>query len=183
MVSFAGLGSVPWLNGGGSTREIAAGTAGDPRAGGSHAGWDWRLSVAEVRAPGPFSHFPGTTRILTVIEGGPLGLVVDGVGHSPGRFRPFIFDGGAKTEASLLAGPVRNLNLIFMTGTMNGSVRVETLSGPEMELQTGQMAVLFEGHAAVEGHQLALLDTVLAAPSPRTVHGKGRLAVITLGTV
>ncbi|HNM98403.1 MAG TPA: HutD family protein, partial [Marmoricola sp.] len=41
---------VPWRNGGGSTREYF-------KVGGDD--FDWRLSVAQIVQPGPFSAFPG----------------------------------------------------------------------------------------------------------------------------
>lgn len=44
----------PWKNGGGVTREIAA-----QPPGASLDGFAWRVSVADVAQPGPFSRFPG----------------------------------------------------------------------------------------------------------------------------
>ena len=64
---------VPWKNGGGVTREVAAFPDG--------AGFDdflWRISMAEVRADGPFSVFPGVDRVLAVLEGR-LRLAVEGL--------------------------------------------------------------------------------------------------------
>lgn len=55
----------PWRNGGGLTREIAAGSV--DSHGGVH--WDWRLSVASIRADGPFSVFEGVDRVATLVDG------------------------------------------------------------------------------------------------------------------
>lgn len=65
----AGRAAAPWKNGGGVTREIAAGPEG--------AGMDtfaWRVSLADVGADGPFSVFPEVTRVLTVVDGAGMEL-------------------------------------------------------------------------------------------------------------
>ena len=54
----------PWKNGGGITREIAASPDGA-----ALDAFDWRVSMAEVAAAGPFSRFEGVDRILTVLTG------------------------------------------------------------------------------------------------------------------
>ena len=55
---------VPWKNGGGLTREVAAHPAGSDLG-----NFDWRVSLAEVRCGGPFSCFPGIDRQLAVLSG------------------------------------------------------------------------------------------------------------------
>ncbi len=55
----------PWSHG--ATREIARG--GDP--------WQWRASVARIDAAGDFTAFPGKTRLIALLDGGPLTLDVD----------------------------------------------------------------------------------------------------------
>ena len=52
LLSAARRAAVPWKNGGGVTREVAA-----HPAGASLEDFDWRVSTAEVRAAGPFSGF------------------------------------------------------------------------------------------------------------------------------
>ncbi|MCZ0993430.1 HutD family protein [Streptomyces noursei] len=50
-----GRAAVPWRNGGGLTREVAAHPPG--------AGWDafaWRVSLAEVTRDGPYSRCPAS---------------------------------------------------------------------------------------------------------------------------
>ena len=58
------LNRVPWKNGGGTTCEIAA----SPAGAGMEA-FDWRLSMADVAADGPFSNFSDIDRTLVLIEG------------------------------------------------------------------------------------------------------------------
>ena len=62
--------AVPWKNGGGLTREVAI------HPPGSDLGtFEWRVSIAQVRAAGPFSSFPGVDRQLAVLAG-ELALVI-----------------------------------------------------------------------------------------------------------
>jgi uncharacterized protein len=63
--SLDAIAPTPWRNGGGLTREIAAGSV--DRHDGAH--WDWRLSVASIRADGPFSVFDGVDRVATLVDG------------------------------------------------------------------------------------------------------------------
>lgn len=110
---------VPWKNGGGVTREVAAFPEG--------AGFDdflWRVSMAEVRADGPFSVFAGVDRVLAVLEGR-LRLEVEGrppveIGpDSP----PVVFPGDAPTHGAVLAGPVLDLNVMTRRGQARAHVR------------------------------------------------------------
>ncbi|WP_344566156.1 HutD/Ves family protein [Streptomyces axinellae] len=54
---------MPWKNGSGSTREVAAQPVGSRLA-----DFDWRVSVADVGGDGPFSPFPGVDRVITLID-------------------------------------------------------------------------------------------------------------------
>ncbi len=108
----------PWKNGGGITREIAAWPP--------HAGFDdfdWRISQADVKAPGPFSRFEGIDRILTVLEGR-LALTVDGKATpalTP-QSAPFAFAGEAQVSGVPEGDPVADLNLMVRRGRFIGQV-------------------------------------------------------------
>ena len=103
-----------WKNGGGVTHEIARQDHEDRLL--------WRLSIAEVATDGPFSAFPGLSRILTVIEG--AGLVL----HAPGEtlmalpMQPLAFSGDLAIDGRLIDGPLRDFNLIFDGARLVGSV-------------------------------------------------------------
>lgn len=120
ILSWEDLAPVPWRNGGGVTREIA-------RAEGD-SGWLWRLSVADVGADGPFSHFPGMTRILTVIEGAGVDLLTPEGTIAARPDRPVAFSGETPVEGRLCAGPIRNINLIHDAGAT--TAEVTPLRGP-----------------------------------------------------
>lgn len=100
----------PWKNGGGVTREIAVHPAG--------AGMDdflWRVSAADVAAPGPFSHWEGVDRVLLVTRGGPIRLIQERTERAillPAG-QGFRFAGEEPYRCELLAGPVRDFNLML----------------------------------------------------------------------
>lgn len=96
----------PWRNGGGLTRELLAWP--------SREDWQLRLSVADIEADGPFSSFPGVQRWFCVLQGAGVELCIDG---RPSRLQPgdpaLGFEGSARTQARLLQGPTRDLNLML----------------------------------------------------------------------
>lgn len=112
-MSSAELPAVPWRNGAGHTRELATGPG-------------WRLSLADLVAPAPFSHFPGSDRVHLPIEGG-YTLVVDGAEHPARRLEPIEFPGEAAVVLRALARPTTALNLITRRDTCTGSLVVDDL--------------------------------------------------------
>jgi len=104
--------ATPWKNGGGVTREVAAWPPGADLD-----GFEWRISLAEIAADGPFSTFPGVDRVLTVIQGEGLLLTVDDRmlaldAASP----PLDFPGEARVAARLTDGPISDLNVMVRRG-------------------------------------------------------------------
>jgi environmental stress-induced protein Ves len=170
----------PWKNGGGTTREIAAGPEG--------AGIDdfaWRVSLADVRADGPFSAFHGVDRTLTVVEGAGMDLTVGGVRTlADERFVPQDFPGDAPTECRLIDGPVVNLNVMYRrdrtqvtTAVVRGRLPVDVPPG------TTVLLVALDGPALLEdaGIELKPYDAVLATGAPLgTLHATARTALVTL---
>ncbi len=193
LVAWADLIAQPWRNGGGVTRQILSRRL-DARGNGIPADaddWDWRLSIADVDGAGPFSSFTGMTRILTIIEGASITLTVDGTVEELERHRPFIFDGAAETSATLPHGPIRDLNLIARTGTVQAGVSVEILSADRpRRVGEGQVCVLLDGGALLgieseppgaPGLALACYDTILGdGMNPPTIIGDGIIAVVTV---
>jgi environmental stress-induced protein Ves len=124
---------MPWANGGGVTREVAAEPPG--------AGWDgfdWRVSLADVTRDGPYSPLPGVERILTVVEGAGLELTIDGKRHVlNGRHEPLAFAGAAATGCRLLDGPVVNLNVMLRQGRSAATVEMAGGRHPVAPGRTG----------------------------------------------
>lgn len=115
---------VPWKNGRGVTSEIAV----DP-AGASLTTMRWRLSAAPVTEPGPFSLFPGYERLLTLLEGKGLHLTSGelGIELNPGMVHRF--SGADSVIASLAAGPVKDLGLIFDPKQITAEMHVLRFEG------------------------------------------------------
>ncbi len=163
---FAELPPVPWRNGGGVTREVVAG-------GSVGRDFDWRISIADVKAPGPFSAFPGVYRTITLLEGERMELVIDAVEQVLARFESLSFDGASRTSCSLPAGPTRDLNVMTRRDRVSAAVTIKDLSETwPIAVAGGQVLVLLTGSARVEVEggihvELHLLDAV--CPSGQAV--------------
>jgi uncharacterized protein len=113
--------AVPWKNGGGMTREAFRVPAqGDV--------FDWRVSVAQIDASGPFSDFAAYNRTMVLLKGAGLELefgngqqrVLERVGDMAQ------FDGALSTHCRLLDGPCVDLNLM-VAKTRPMIARIESL--------------------------------------------------------
>ncbi|WP_157935919.1 HutD/Ves family protein [Paracoccus zhejiangensis] len=156
-----------WKNGGGVTHEIAR----QEREG----QLQWRLSIAEVGSDGPFSAFPGLSRILTVIEGPGLVLQTPDVTMMALPMQPLAFSGDLPIDSRLIDGPVRDFNLIHDGARFDGSVL--PLSG-DRTLTTGAThAVLALGDGiSVDGTPLpqdavALVEGAAQIQAPAAIRG------------
>jgi environmental stress-induced protein Ves len=115
------LKATPWKNGGGITRELACSPAGA-----TLDGFDWRVSVADVAASGPFSVFPGIERIITLLDGDGMYLQFEnGKRHAlTEALAPYRFRGEASLYAQLAGGPSRDFNLMFRRELIEGAVSI-----------------------------------------------------------
>lgn len=99
----------PWKNGGGETAEIIVSPDGA-----LFDSFDWRISMAHVAIPGPFSRFPGVDRTLNVIEGN--GLILAFEDRPPVSLdrhsAPLSFSGDIPVDSRLSEGPVDDLNVM-----------------------------------------------------------------------
>lgn len=113
LIHAAALVPAPWKNGGGVTREIAAGPDGA-----ALDAFDWRLSVADVGRSGAFSRFDGIDRTLVLLAGGGMLLhAADGITHTLSQpLDMAAFAGETPIEASLTGGPTRDFNVMMRRG-------------------------------------------------------------------
>ena len=150
IIRYAELKAHPWRNGGGVTRELASHSAAAPAQDAPGAGWDWRVSIADVSKAGDFSAYPGMDRVLTVVEGELLLLSVDGAEHPLEKYRPFRFSGDAAASGALPTGDIRDLNVITRTGVFKGYTSIIELSKKRAHpVFEGQLGILLQGQAAV----------------------------------
>ncbi|MEA1648511.1 HutD family protein [Nitrospirillum sp. BR 11164] len=162
-----------WKNGGGVTREVARqdNGAGDIL---------WRVSIAEVREAGPFSHFPGIDRVLAVLDGRLL-LDFDGGAASvlvTPDTAPHAFPGDVPVSGTPDGGPVTDLNLMVRRGAVRGALhRLPPGSSSPSPNPTATRMLVAAGEAQVtcgdETYTLGRLDALSFAPgatAPVLVH-------------
>jgi environmental stress-induced protein Ves len=103
---------IPWLNGAGSTRELAASTDADGVT-------TWRISVADLDRDAPFSLFPGLDRVFVAL--GPLRLTIDGVTSTLAAGDQASFPGEAAVSVSL-GEPTTAVNVMTRRGRRRAEV-------------------------------------------------------------
>ena len=152
---------MPWKNGGGTTTEIWKAISPDGEM-------LWRLSIADVASDGPFSEFPGIDRWIMLIEGNGMELTIDGqVRRIANPFEPFAFSGDARTDCRLIAGPIRDFNLMMVRSYASGGLRISRLVANEALPLAENIAALhvLSGQMELESgtvHQLSTGDSWIA---------------------
>ncbi|WP_027014324.1 HutD/Ves family protein [Comamonas composti] len=110
----------PWKNGGGSTREIVCWPPG--------AGLDdfgWRISVAEIARPGPFSRFAGVDRHILLLAGDGVHLRGPGVDQRlDQRWQPFAFAGETPLDCALPGAASEDFNVMVRRGQWTARLQV-----------------------------------------------------------
>ena len=158
----ANVPATPWKNGGGSTRELACWPPATAAAGGMDS-FGWRVSVATIAAPGPFSAFAGVDRQIMLLGGDGVHLTSSGWQHMLAeRWQPFAFSGDEAVDCTMLGGISTDFNLMLRRGVWEGALQVVrseppptgaglcmVLQGRWQTVQAGQAArVLTAGQGA-----------------------------------
>lgn len=121
---------MPWRNGGGTTTEILVEPSGVDAA---REPFHYRVSIADVASDGPFSRFDGYDRHIMLLSG--AGMTLDCGEHGlidlATPFEPHAFAGDWDVKASLIAGPVRDFNVITLRTKVSSSLAVHVLTGAE----------------------------------------------------
>jgi uncharacterized protein len=132
--------STPWKNGGGSTQELACWPPGADMN-----SFEWRVSLATVDRPGPFSVFPGIDRQIMLLSGDGLHLRSPGWEHRlEPRWHPFAFSGDDAVDGAMLGGTSKDFNLMLRRGAWRGSLQV-LRAAPPAPASAGLCMVL-QGH-------------------------------------
>lgn len=170
----------PWANGGGVTREVARAGVAD-----TAPGFDWRVSVAEVDRPGPFSTLPGVDRVIVLLDGTGLVLSVGGRERVLEPLVPFAFPGDAATTCELRDGPTRDVNVMTARGRVSATVRVLPVVGRFEVAAAGERDELLvlavtAGLRAGDPADTVELDPLDAVVGPVVLHGEGTVLVVRL---
>lgn len=151
--------ATPWKNGGGVTREVAAWPEGA-----GFDDFDWRVSMADVRADGPFSAFAGVDRVLAVLDGR-LRLEIEGqapVSLARGD-HPAVFPGDVPTSGIVEAGPVLDLNVMTRRGKIRPTLaRIDVTA--TVPTSPDRRLIVTLTPALIGETSLAAYDAVLLAP-------------------
>lgn len=151
-----------WANDGGWTTEIARDPS-DPET-----PFRWRISIAEIHADGPFSHFPGIDRQLVLLDGNGMLLDVDGVRtRLTQRFDSLHFPGEAAVECALLDGPTTDFNLMSRRGEVDATLRIER--GPTRMRLDARGGTQWLVHVLSGDAHLACADRGVAAAAGETL--------------
>ena len=175
----------PWKNGGGVTTEIIA----SPQGAGFET-FDWRISMARVAMPGPFSMFPGVDRTLALLDG--AGIVL----HMPGRgevalakgAHPVSFPGDIPVDATLGGGEILDLNVMTRRGRWRHQLSRVVVVGEFQLERRGDvtLALLRATSGTVAGHGVddgdaVLLDAEAGDQKEKlTLHTQGELWIADL---
>ncbi|WP_409484325.1 HutD family protein [Arsenicicoccus dermatophilus] len=177
---------MPWLNGGGSTLEVARA----PRTG----DFDWRVSFAHVDRSGPFSAYPGVDRVITLVEGPGMRLTIrpHAATGSPGSGRvvhdlapcePYAFAGEDEIDCQVTQ-PTVDLNLMTRRDRCRGTVTTHRLDGGRLEIDPADatlVAVLtgrLHAGSGTTATPLGPLDVLADLTAPVTLTGDGVAALI-----
>jgi environmental stress-induced protein Ves len=179
VVRFADCEPESWANGAGVTRVIARGWISQ-----SSNDFDWRLSVADVTASGPFSALPGVDRVITLADGPGLLLQVDDEEFALDPYRPLWFAGEARTQCQVIE-PTRDFNVMTRRDVCSATVDVRVGSGIlAAPLDDISYVVALKGQASVtiSDDDLVMLEqfdaVMLTAAAELRMVGDGRVAVI-----
>lgn len=181
---------MPWKNGGGVTYEVAR----EPAAA-SLDDFDWRISVARVDVPGPFSAFGGVRRTFAVLEGA-IELSVDAA--PPRRLdatsTPLAFDGELRVTARPLV-PTLDLNVMTRRARCVAHVEIvgapaatvpsnsATLASVVFAVRSGVRVVHGSDTLVLERHDACRLDPAGCSDVRLTIDAGGAAAIIRLDRV
>jgi hypothetical protein len=154
--------ATPWKNGAGLTRELAV-----HPTDGDLGGFGWRASIAEIRAAGPFSDFPGIDRRIAVLDGR-LSLSIGD--HPPiivtPESPPLAFPGEAAVIADPCGGAATDLNVMTRRGRFVSRLTLCGATEPqELTLESDATLILaltdLEAVCPARAVSLSRLDTLL----------------------
>jgi environmental stress-induced protein Ves len=176
---------MPWRNGGGTRTEIAIAPEGAAVTG---ARFLYRVSIADVASDGPFSRFEGYDRHIMLLEG--AGMRLDCGAHGrielAAPFEPHAFSGDWDVRGTLVAGPVRDLNVIVDRDRASATLEVRVVEAAEaVACGPGCVCIVHVIEGALAG--AARGDTLVAGGPfelvPEATAGAARVARVALARI
>jgi hypothetical protein len=151
--------AIPWKNGGGITHDVALSANGPDD-------FAWRVSIADIERPGPFSSYPGIDRAFVPVRGRVRLTLADRPVTIGPADEPLAFPGEAAVFAEPLTGTVEALNVMTRRGAAQGALR--RITGGHATPVTGTLLVLAmaptrvrcdrEGWQSLARHDAALIE-------------------------
>lgn len=126
-----------WRNDAGTTTELFIDSPSS-----SLEQFGWRLSVALVEQPGPFSSFVGYHRILSVLTGKGIELIRGTTSELLHPGQALSFDGAESMQSQLVSGPIEDLNIIFNPKLFDCSVEWHQGKTQPRQLETAFSTLL-----------------------------------------
>jgi environmental stress-induced protein Ves len=146
---------MPWKNGGGSTLELLQDPAPD-------GGFNWRLSIADVATPGPFSTFDGIDRQIMLVSGN--GMVLSFGQEAPPAviakpLKPHAFKGEWATDCRLIDGVIQDFNVMVRRSWGSAAVNgFDLVKDQRITLAVAPLVILHLLSGSVEGGGSTLRD-------------------------
>jgi len=168
--------AMPWANGRGTSHEIASNRN-------CEGLWTWRLAMAPVNDDGPFSRIDCVNRSLVVIEGAGMNLSVDRKKVQCEPLQVVQFRGEAVTEASLIDGPILDINLMVRRNDATGNMKI--LDNAEQAIEAsivvaiGGPAVVFCDGAEVNLEQY---DALIECDAHKISLKSGTVCAVNVGS-
>jgi environmental stress-induced protein Ves len=164
----ATVAATPWKNGGGLTQELVC-----VPAGAGLGAFDWRISVAQVTADGPFSSFEGIDRVILLLNG--KGMTLEGRDHQHALAQPLLpyaFAGEVAMGCSLIDGPTTDLNVMVRRHAFTAEVSVVTHAA-ELPLTPDGMLFVVDGNWQLPTFPASSLNGPSVAEPLRLSAGQG----------
>lgn len=144
LLKFEDYREMPWKNGQGSTIELARDAGQDLQQ------FLWRISMADVRHDGPFSFFPARQRMLSVLDGEGIVLTFahTAVQQKLTAESVYAFSGEWAVQSKLIAGPIRDFNLIYSTEHFHARMQKYSALTAGLSFTSSANVILIYNHTA-----------------------------------
>ena len=174
VLRFASLPGSRWANGAGTTVEL------DRFPRGQSDGFGWRVSIATIDSPGPFSALPGIDR--TIVALGPAALEL-ATPRGPVRLEPhsaLSFPGEDAIAVPHVAAPSRDLNVMTRRGQWRHHAEVRDAGAFDLRSESAVLVVALDGPVGIGDIELEPLDALSAPAGEFTVVASQQVAVLRL---